>query len=108
MGETKYMKKLICLFLCACLICTVLPAGVLAAETTATETMLFADDFEDYAAGANITAKTDTYGEWSSAVASSVSTIKAQTVDAVRGKAAHFFAQRYNERRSAFAQGVLF
>ncbi len=81
------MKKLICLFLCACLICTVLPAGVLAAETTATETMLFVDGFDGYEAGESIVGKADTYGEWSQVVASAVSPIRAYE-DATQGMVA--------------------
>lgn len=82
------MKKLICMLLCLCMVCPLL-SGVVLAET-ATEVVLFEDNFESYAAGASIAAAADTYGEWSQVVASTVSTIKAQEVDDVRGKAAHF------------------
>ncbi len=81
------MKKLLCLILCMCLIGTVLPMGVFAAET---ETVLFEEDFEDYAPGEDIRAKAETFGEWSQAVASAVSTIQAAEYDAAHGMSAYY------------------
>ncbi len=86
------MRKLICLLLCVCLACPFGLVSALAEEATAaaTETVLFEENFEGYDAGEAIRAQADTYGEWSSAVASSVSTITAATDDASHGISAYY------------------
>jgi len=86
------MKKLLCLILCMCLACPFGLSIALAEEVqaAATETVLFAYDFETgTTVGANVPTKSDTVNMWTSRVESTTSKIKVYE-DATQGKVAQY------------------
>ncbi len=68
------MKRALSLLICLCLLLGSIPHIALAAKV---ETVLFSEDFEGYAEGANITYQENTASQWTSRTVSATSTIRA-------------------------------